>query len=222
VEIANAMAGHTDNYFLKMIQNLRKHEDVLLYDNILNTTVEDEKEVVDFLNEEYSLEALNHPYQSPEFNSHASLWAAKTVYISAQLILYRENKDADLSTLLPGFTSEVNTAAVLSADLCLRFLPDLIIQLKLIDSEDALIQVLEATLKQWHYSSVRYTQDIDLLDFAVVNSDPCLHQLYCNRIVQQRSMALAKHPVFYDSIRSQLGIYGSELWNEFSLSNHSS
>ena len=135
-------------YFLKMIRTLRQQEEIMLYGNILQVTDAEAREVVVFLEKEYEAEALNYPYSIPSFDDTAALWAAKTVYIAAQLILYRETKNEALPLILPDFTGDVTPAAILSCDLCLRFLPTMIVQLKAIDSEDELIQVLENLLQQ--------------------------------------------------------------------------
>ncbi|MBT1695893.1 hypothetical protein KK083_03320 [Fulvivirgaceae bacterium PWU4] len=209
------MKARDNNYFDKMIRHLRQHEEVMLYGNLLNITAEEADDVVDFLKEEYEREALNHPYEVPLYNPVASRWAAQTVYISAQLMLFRENKPEDLGLLLPAFPFERDAAAMLSADLCLRFLPVMITHLKLIDSDDPLIALLETRLEQWHYSGVAYALEVSKLDFTPVVSDPCLHALYCNRIIQHKKLALARHPAFETSIRAFLGIYGTQLWSEF-------
>lgn len=69
-------------------------------------------------------------------------------------MLYRKNEEQDIAILLPSFISPISPSAHLSADLVLRFLPDIIKQLKLIDPEDALIGILERQLVQWYYSGV--------------------------------------------------------------------
>ncbi len=204
-------------YFLNMIKNLRQNEDVMLYNNILKVNEIETEIAIEFLKKEYQNETLNFPFQSPDFDKNAALWAAKTVYISAQLILYRENKSEDIPTLLPDFQDTISPSSILSADLCLRFLPDMLVQLKFFDSEDPLVEILEKILSQWHYSGINSPLEIDKLDFTVIDSDDCLRQLYINRIIENKSLNLAKLPPFKDNILANLGIYGKEFWKEFSL-----
>jgi len=203
----------SDNYFLKMIEHLRTKEEILLYGNILQTTKEEKTGVIRFLNQEYEKELLEYPYESPIFNADASLWAALTVYISAQLILYRETKEADLVNILPPYSLEITPAAILSADLCLRFLPDMITQLKLIDSEDALIGLLENILHTWHYSGISYAAQVSDLELTNLPSNPCLHQLYANRILYYKKESLATHPIFKDTVMANLGIFAKDFWD---------
>ena len=144
----------TKYYFLNTIQTLRKQEEAVLYEKLLPISEQEKKEAADFLYQEYQQEALEYPYQVPEFDVFAALWAADFLYTALQLVLHREQKEQDLVQLLPDFPNEITPSAILSADLCLRFLPDVIIQLKLIDSEDALIEILEKQLTLWHYSGI--------------------------------------------------------------------
>jgi len=204
-----------DNYFLNMIQNLRRDEGILLYNNILKIEAHQAKEVVAFLRQEYEDETLDYPYLAPDFDADAALWAAENVYIASQLILYRENQETDINLLLSDFDLEITPAAIISCDLCLRFLPDMLIQLKLIDYEDVLINSLERILTQWHYSGVKYDLDIASLDFTPMVTNNCLMQLYSNRIIEYKKISIAEHPVFKKRIAANLGMYGSEFWDDF-------
>lgn len=203
------------NYFLQTVQHLRQYEEVLLFANLLRVSEEDQKEAVRYLASEYKEEAVNYPYRPPPFDEAAALWAAKTVYVAAQLLLYRENKEADLPPLLPAYEGTVTASAVLSADLLLRFLPDVLLQLKAIDPDDALIAVLERHLRTWHYSGVRYAMPVDALDFSLLQSSPPLRQLYVDRVIQYKNSPLAKHDAIRQGVKASLGLYASPFWNEF-------
>lgn len=198
-----------------MIQLLRKHEEIMLYDNVLEITENDSKEVIAFLEDEYKMESFGYPYTCPAFNEQAALWGAKTIYTAAQLMLYREHKEADLSQLLPDLSTNPDSSEMLSADLCMRFLPDILKQLKRIDGEDKLISLLEDKLVCWHFSGVNYLLDIQQINFENSVSNPCLHQLYADRIILNKKMQLAKHPAFESLIAAGLGMYAAELWKEF-------
>lgn len=198
-----------------MIESLRRDEAVMLYANMLQVPVEEEQEIVDFLHREFLSESLEYPYVVPEFDGAAALWAAKTVNTAAQLILYRKDKPAELAPLLPAYMGEHTAGAILSADLCLRFIPDMLVQLMMIDREDELIPILEGIMAQWHYSAVKHKQDISGLNFDVVAGNQCLLQLYTDRIIAYKHIQLALHPAFKGSVQASLGIYGKEFWNNF-------
>lgn len=209
-----------DNYFLLMVKMLRQNEEILLYANILTIDKSDSESVVDFLQNEYYNESLEYSYTAPDFNKDAALWAAKTIYIAAQLLLYRENKAVDLPQLLPEYIGKIDAAAILSADLCLRFLPDILIQLKMIDADDDLIVILENHLVKWHYAGVNYKLAIEQLDFSSVIANQCLHQLYINRIIEFKNLQLAKHPACIELVKASLGFFEQEFWNDFKIATN--
>lgn len=198
-----------------MIKHLREQEEIILYDSMLNIPQADQKEALSFLQQEYQRESLNYPYTPPPFNEQAASWAATTLYTAAQLMLNREHQEADLSLLLPDYTNNPDPSELLSADLCLRFLPDILQQLKLIDRDDALISILEQKLITWHFSGVNYILAIEKIDFQHIQDNPCLHQLYADRIILNKKIRLAKHPAFESRIAANLGMYAQELWKEF-------
>lgn len=194
---------------------LREQEEIVLYNNILQLDTTELPSIITFLKKEYTNEAKDFPYSAPIFNENAALWAAQTVYIAAQLMLYRASKPVELVELFPDFEGENTPAAILSADLYLRFLPDILIELKMIDSQDLLIEILEKILEKWHYSGVNYSLPMDKLNFDAVTSNLCVKQLYANRIITYKKIDLAKHPIFQPWIAANLGIFNNEFWKEF-------
>lgn len=198
-----------------MVQHLRQHEEVMLFGNILHIDEADAVETVAYLQEEYRTESLEYPYTAPPFDAAAALWAAKTMNMAAQLLLYRENKPDDLSSLFPPFGREIDKASMLSADLCLRFLPDTLRELKIIDSLDSLILILEDILSQWHYSGIHYPLDFSKVDLEAGLADPCMRQLYLDRIIHYKNISLAQHELFSNHISAALGLYAPDYWKEF-------
>jgi hypothetical protein len=209
------MSSVASTPFLQMIRQLRQREEVFLYDRFRDISEREVETLIDFMHGEYDAEAINHPFTVPAFNSSAAIWAARTIYISAQLLLYRDSKPEELIQHLPDFKGERNPSAILTADLCLRFLPAILTQLKLIDPDDELIELLEARLSEWHYSGITYPLEIAKLNFEPVLQDECLRTLYCERIIENKNLTLAQHPAFQSTIQSFLGIHGEQLWKEF-------
>ncbi len=199
-----------------MIKTLRKQEEVVLYGNILHVNEKYIIAVVDFLEQEFRNEMLEYPDPvAPEFNPEAALWAAETIYKAAQLLLYRENKETDLEILLPDYKAVQTSSTVLSVDLCLRFLPDILTQLKVIDSEDAMIGILERKIAYWHYSGIPYTLTSDQLDFETMFAERALKHLYINRIITYKKMDLAMLNSCRDEVAGHLGIFADHFWKEF-------
>lgn len=209
-------------YFPNMITTLRADEAIVLYGYLLDVTEADCALVQAFLSAEYAREALDYPYTAPAFDPEAALWAAKTVYTAAQLMLYREHNVSDLETLFPSFQGEMNASTALSADLCLRFVPALLHQVELIDPDDKLIPLLRKELHHWHYSGVGYPLNTEETDFTAVTESPCWMRLYCDRITQHRNEKLALHPAFSRQILADLGDYADRFWKNLisTTTNH--
>ncbi len=194
-----------------MLEMLRQQEEILLYCNLLSISEEEKVEAILFLRKEYLQESLDFPYQAPLFDANAALWAAKTVYIAAQLMLYREHKEVDLLELLSDYEGDFSPAAILSADLYLRFLPDMLIHLKMIDSQDKLIEILEKMLEKWHYSGIKYALEIEKLDFETIENDLCVKQMYANRVIFYKKNALFQHPILQPLLLANFGIHSQVL-----------
>ncbi len=205
-----------NEFFLKMIQHLRKNEEVMLYsDDLLPVSNTEQQMIVAFLADEFKMESVTYPVNTIHFDPKAALWAAQTIYTAAQLILYRKNEEKVLTTLFPDFPEKITDSAVLSADLCLRFLPELLRQIKLIDMEDELIVILEKHLTKWHYSGISYPLPIDLLDFEPILAHPYLIQMYANKVIALKRLDLANHPALTAYVRASMGMYSPELWGAF-------
>lgn len=203
-------------HFLNMLLHLHQQEEVLLYSNILDISLDEQQAVIQYLKEYYAQESLDYPYIAPSFNGDAALWAAHTLYMANQLLLFRENKQEDLAKMLPFYVYEITPSAIASADLTLRFLPDVIKKLADIDPEDPLIPILEGHLHVWHYSSVNYELETDLA-FSTIQKNDCLMQLYSNRIIQYQRKDLAFHEVFHAQIIASLGMHAGHFWKDFEL-----
>lgn len=203
------------NYFYETIFQLRAHEEIILYDKLLFFKGEDDALVKDFLQIEFDIESENHPYTTPKYNAEAALWAAKIVYTSCQILLYRAHKEAELTNLLPTFPQTITKDAILSADLCLRFLPQVLEDSKMIDIEDPMIPILESILQQWHYSGIGLKLTLENLDFFPILMHPCLEQLYIDRVIEKKDRKRAELPQIAEKIRATLGNYTESYWIEF-------
>lgn len=198
-----------------MIRTLRSSEEVILYARLLRISAEDEAATLEFLQSEYASESREYPGEAPAFDAAAARWAAHTLYIAAQVLLYREHKSADLPVLLPAYNGNTDAAALLSADLCLRFLPDVLQQLQLIDPLDPLNSLLLTHLQHWHYSGLVLHEAPADADLQPVLQNPCLKQLYINRIISCRRTKTALLPGLEPAVRNALGIYEDVFWPGF-------
>jgi len=203
-----------DNYFLQMICALRKQEEVILHANVLSFTDQECLEVADFLRMEYESELPEYPEGAPGFLKDAALWSAKVIYTSSQLMLYREHRSEDLHTLIKPYAGEVNAAAIISADLCLRFIPDILINLKMIDSEDPLITILEDVMMLWSYSGIASLENITDLNLHGIGEDKCLMQMYTDRIISTRNKTFMSNKKTSEWVAASLGMYADHFWKD--------
>ncbi len=201
--------------FTKMIKHLRQSEEVVLYAFLPVLQPADEAEVLFFLETDYAEESVEYPFEAPDFDREAASWAARVVFHAAQLLLYREQQVVEIAPLFAAYSGKMSPGAVLSADLMLRFLPDILLKIKAIDQQDPVAGWLEDILRQWHYSGVRYHREIPETGLDWVTGDSCVYQMYINRIITYQNLHLARMPVFQEGVRASLGTYGSAFWKNF-------
>lgn len=147
------------------------------------------------------------------------MWAAKTLYLACQLLLYRENKSDEIPQLLQPYQHTIDASAILSADLCLRFLPQVIQAGKSIDPEDILVVTIENMLRVWHYSGIGSHASNDQLSFAEINANECLLQLYTDRVIEKKDLQRAQHPAIATQVRASMGNYAQVFWKELHLNS---
>jgi len=208
------MKNTNKTYFLDTINHLRKFEEVILYNQILNIPSEEDILVIKCLEYEYNNECLEYPYLAPPFDAEASLWGAKIVYMASQLLLYRKNRETEIQVLLPEYLYNPSISSILSADLTLRFLPDIIENMQVIDPDDKAIEILINILQKWHYSGIGSTLNIKKLNFETIFSDNCTKQLYINRIIAFKAKHLAELPNIKTLINESTGNYTSCFWKD--------
>ncbi|MCW3104325.1 MAG: hypothetical protein JWO09_2765 [Bacteroidetes bacterium] len=207
------MINPGQSFFLDTIMQLRQTENILLHSRMIELSPEEEELVTEFLKREYETESLSYPFVAPAFNAPAALWAAKLVYLSALLILYREHKNEELSSILPVYAGEQDASAILSADLCLRFLPAIHLFAKMLDHEDQLAGLLHSILVEWPYaatgSGIEAKEGQELLP-----ADDCLRQLYIDRIIEKKDLRSASMPGIREQVQASMGNYSTTFWKE--------
>lgn len=201
------------NNFLETIVHLRQEEHLVIHDDLLKTTKAEDEDVLLFLEQEYENESLNYPFIAPSFNKEAALWASKIVYYAALLLLYRKDTKKDLNSLFLDFNEAIDASAILSADLCLRFLPQINAELKHIDKEDSLAFILDKILNSWHYSAIHNDSTPPEIDFKLFFKNDCLRQLYLNRIVEGKIIQWAEIPHINTLLHNSFGYYKNHFWN---------
>ncbi len=197
------------------IKTLRTNEELILHDYALNYENDTHEDLTKYLKNEYLQECLEYPNNPPEFSATAAVWSAKLVFRLTHLILYRDQSKEELEKPIQNYEGKIDASTILSADLCLRFVPFLRDQLKLISMEDVLIKKIDELMMNWPYSNVENKANIEFLNLDKIIKNNCLNTLMIDRIVRFKNMKIAKLEEFNSSVASYLSIFAPDLWPEF-------
>jgi len=191
--------------FYNTIEGLRQREEMLLYTQHLDIDELEIDYVQAFLEKDYASESLNYPGTPPAFDPQAAIWGAKTLYHIAQLLINRNAPLENIETMLPRYDGAIRAGSLLSADLCLRFLPSLIVTAKRIDDEDPLIERVQQLAMVWHYSGIPLLEKTLPSNWEIILSDRCLTQLYVDRVIEHDQRQFYTVPELIPYISISLG-----------------
>jgi len=200
--------------FLDTLFLLRKDECITVFSDLKEISKGEEKDAADYFGSEFEKERLEFLSDKIICDKETSVWAAKVMYHSVQLYLIRENTAKNLITLIPDFKGERNVSSLLSADLSLRFLPQIIIALQSVDPEDSLIKMLEQILTQFHYSGIGFDLNLDTINWEEELKDKTYRKLYLERIVEKKAYKLAEIPYINHLLMAEFGMYKDHFWRE--------
>ncbi len=204
----------TKSPFLDTIFLLRKEECITLFSSLQQISAQEEMEAADYFEAEFEKERLEFLSDQLNCSKESAVWAAKVLYHSAQLYLIRENTEKNIEDLIPEFKGERNISSILSADLSLRFLPQIIVALNSADPEDPLIAMLESILRQFHYSGVGYDLDLKNVNWKEELKDNTYRKLYLERIFEKRDYQLAEIPFINKLLTAEFGMHKDTFWRE--------
>ncbi|AZB11745.1 hypothetical protein EG344_07545 [Chryseobacterium sp. G0162] len=207
----------TKSPFLDTIFLLRKNECITLFSNIQTISLKEEEEAEVYLEAEFEKERLEFLSDQIICNKTTAVWAAKVLYHSAQLYLIREKTANNLESLVPKFKGTRDIPSILSADLSLRFLPDVMMALHALDPEDPLIKILEDILTEFHYSAIGYDLDLKQVNWEEELKDKTYRKLYLERIVEKKDYKLAEIPFINTLLIAEFGMYKDAFWRELKI-----
>lgn len=159
-------------------------------------------------------DCLDLPHTAPVFDAPAALWAAHYLYYTAVLAVVRELDEAAIATHLPEFEGEVTPAAIYSADLTLRYLPDLLLLAKGLAPADALVARLRHTARQWPLSFVGH-EPADAGAEDILLAHPALRGAYVDRIIGAQDRERAGQLYLAPLVQAALGAHSAQLWPDF-------
>ncbi|MBK1895372.1 hypothetical protein [Chryseobacterium paridis] len=213
------MVENRTSPFLDTLFLLRKEEHIILFSNIQTISEKERQDAADYFESEFEKERLEFISDQLTCDQETAVWAAQILYHAAQLCLIRENTAKDLDHLIPEFIGSKNISSLLSADLSLRFLPQVIMTLQTVDPEDSLIERLEQILLQFHYSGIGYELDIEKINWQEELKDPTYRKLYIERIVEKKAYRLAEIPYINQLLMAEFGLHKNEFWRELKNTN---
>jgi len=207
----------TRSPFLDTIFLLRKSGCITVFSNLHEISKKEEQEAGDYLEAELEKERLEFLSTDISCNKESAVWAAKVLYYSAQLYLIRENTAKDLDKLIPKLKIASDTSSVLSADLSLRFLPQIVILMQTADPYDPLVKILEEILTQFHYSGIGYPLNLEKVNWEKELKDKTYRKLYLERIVERKAYELAENPYVNQLLIAEFGLYKEIFWRELKI-----
>ncbi|WP_294267524.1 hypothetical protein [uncultured Chryseobacterium sp.] len=205
--------------FLDTLFLLRKEECITIFTDFHEISEKEESDAADYFEAEFEKERLEFLSDQISFDKETAVWAAKILYHSVRLHLIRENTAKDLNRLIPPYSGNRNIPAILSADLSLRFLPQIISALHDADPEDVLMSMLENVLKRFHYSAVGMDLELEPINWEEELKDRTYRKLYLERIVERKSYKLAEIPYINQLLIAEFGLHKDVFWKELKVVN---
>jgi hypothetical protein len=204
----------TKSPFLDTLFLLRKDECITIFTDLHEISKKEEQDAADYFESEFEKERLEFLSDQINCDRETAVWAAKVLYYSVQLYLIRKDTAKNLEKLIPQFNGKRNVASLLSADLSLRFLPEIMNALQNADPEDPLVKMLENILTQFHYSGIGFDLNLEKINWEEELKDKTYRKLYLERIVEKKSYSLAEIPYINKFLIAEFGMYKDVFWRE--------
>jgi len=168
---------------LDFITNLLEKGEITVSKDLSVFSDIDYLEATNALRQMYERDALDMSFTSPDFYEQPALWAATYLYRAIQCSLLRDLEAEKVKELLPSYEGEINAESIYSADLMLRYLPDLWNLAKGLAPDDALVVLLRETAIQFPFSSIGI-EGIKNMNLDEIVNHASLRQAYVDRILQ--------------------------------------
>lgn len=200
--------------FTSFIQDLLEKGQVTVARQLNPFSEEDLQEAAIVLRKYYADDALEMPHTAPDFSREAAIWAATYLYRASQFTMLRDVGEQEVQAHLSDFSGALSPEVIYSADLMLRYLPQLLHLAKGLAPDDVLVTCIKHTLVQWPFSSVG-TEIIREVNHQLILAHPSLKYAYIDRIIQQKDIKRATNEAVAEAIHEALGEHSSVLWPEF-------
>lgn len=202
MELTNFIAGLINEGKVKVVPQM------------LTFTAEDLRLARVHLRQYYEDDAQEMPAQVPAFDPEAACWAAAYLYRAVQFILLRELDETTMQQHLLPYPGAHSPAAIYSADLTLRYLPDLFDLAKGLSPHDPLVKQMKETAAAWPFSAAAIHLDA-VPDIRTLMGDASLKQAYIDRIIHAKDLHKCSVPECYPLVQEALGSYSDTFWPQF-------
>lgn len=147
------------------------------------------------------------PADPPPLDADVAAWALTILYRGCQALVHREIEgDAVRAALAAPCPADSSSGACYSTDLAFRYLPDLLSLARGIAPADPLVAGLMELARAWPLSSVG-VKDLREVDVTPFIDDPCLRQLYVDRIIERGDVSRLGHPAVDEAVQAALGAH---------------
>jgi len=154
-----------------------------------------------------AVQRLNVPGSAPDLVPEAATWAATRLYRGCQALVCREIPPAEMAAFLREPCPCAESPAVdYSVDLVFRFLPALLTIARRVSTDDPLVAELLELGRAWPLSSVGM-EGVGAVKATRLLSDPCLRQLYIDRILLSGDAARLNDDAIRAAAKAALGAY---------------
>jgi hypothetical protein len=148
-------------------------------------------------------------YHAPRLVPEVARWAAERLYGACQFLVYREVEADEVreGCAVPCLaTGAISPDVCYSADLVLRYLPDVFALAQGIAREDPLIDGLRNLAREWPLSSVGIPEvgEVDVSGFI---RHPGLRRLYADRIIERNDRSRLGDAAVVAAVREAIGAY---------------
>lgn len=170
-------------------------------------TVDEDARVL--LQEWDAIQRLALAGNAPPFSSSMGIWAGRLLYTACEMFVRRDLSAEDVGAQLAIQCPDVpEPSRSYSADLVLRFLPDLIALARRVSPGDPLVLHLLDIARRWPLSSVG-VPDLQGIQPPAFLRNASLLQLYVDRILATQDVSRLNDPVVQEAARISLGMYES-------------
>lgn len=147
-------------------------------------------------------------FDPPALVPEVARWALLLLYRACQALVYRDiEADAVRGWLTVPCPRAPAPDVCYSADLALRFLPDLIALARGVAERDPLVEGLRSVAAAWPLSSVGVPGLTPSVGAGSFIGHPSLRRLYADRIIDRSDVARLADPAACDAVREAVGAF---------------